>query len=124
MTASARTLSLKAAHPGFTAALRAGLRISLMLVAAVAAAAAIGADNSQSDEVKQLQGINVVGNKESPKSLFIIPWQTTELEQNTSLSSSFTDSSMQPLDQKSFRQQLRLLELGQSGWHTIRAIKP
>ena len=122
MIFSARTSNMKAAHRGYS--LCAGLRISLMLAAAVTATVAIGADSSQPDEVKQLQGINVIGNKEAPKSLFIIPWQTTEHEQNTSLSSNFTDSSMQPLDRRSFQQQLRLLELGKSGWHTITAVKP
>ena len=124
MIFSACIINMKAAYRGYCTALRAGLRLSLMLAAAVTATVAIGADNSEPDEVKQLQGINVIGNKEAPKSLFIIPWQTTELQQNTSLSSKFTDSSMQPLDRKSLQQQLRLLELGQSGWHTIKAVKP
>ena len=66
-----------------------------------------------------MQGIGIVGNKEAPKSLFIVPWQMTEHKQETSLSSNFTDSSMQPLDSGSFQQELRLHKLGTSGWHTI-----
>jgi len=66
-----------------------------------------------------MQGIGIVGNKEAPKSLFIVPWQTTEHKQETSLSSNFTDSSMQPLDRGLFKQELRLHKLGTSGWHTI-----
>jgi hypothetical protein len=96
----------------------------LMLAAAVTATAAIGEENSPPDDIKELQGINIVGNKEVPKSLFIIPWQTTEHEQNTSLTSNFSDSSMQPLDRESFQQQLWLHELGKSGWHTITADRP
>jgi hypothetical protein len=100
------------------------ITLILMLAAAVSASVASAADNSQPDEVKQLQGIGIVGNKEAPKSLFIVPWQTTEHEQNTSLSGNFTDSDMQPLDRKSFQQQLRLYELGKSGWHTITPDRP
>ena len=100
------------------------ITLILILAAAVTATVATGADNSQPGEVKQLQGINIVGNKEAPKSLFIVPWQTTEHKQNTSLSSNFTDSRMQPLDRDSFQQQLRLHELGKSGWHTITADRP
>jgi hypothetical protein len=101
-------------------------RISLMLVlsAAVTARVAIAEDNSQPGELKELQGINIVGNKEAPKSLFIIPWQTTEHTQNTSLSSNFNDSSMPPLDRGLLQQQLRLYQLGQSGWHTLTADSP
>ena len=95
------------------------ITLILMLAAAVTATVASGADSSQPGEVKQLQGINVIGNKEAPKSLFIVPWQTTEHRQSTSLSGNFTNSDLQPLDSKSFQQQLRLHELGKSGWHTI-----
>ena len=96
-------------------------RVTLILVlaAAVTAPVAFGADNSQPDGIKQMQGIGIVGNKEAPKSLFIVPWQTTEHKQETSLSSNFTDSSMQPLDRGLFKQQLRLHEFGKSGWHKI-----
>ena len=115
MTFPARTISVKATQREYSAILCAGLLISLMLTATVATAA----DNSQPGEVKQLQGIGIVGNKEAPKSLFIVPWQMTVHKQNTSLSGNFTDSDMQPLDRKSFRQQLQLYELGKSGWHAI-----
>ena len=96
-------------------------RVALILVLAAAftTTVAFGADNSQPGEVKQMQGIGIVGNKEAPKSLFIVPWQTTEHKQETSLSSNFTDSIMQPLDSGSFQQQLRLHEFGKSGWHKI-----
>ena len=95
-----------------------------MLAAAVTATVAIGEENSPPGDIKKLQGINIVGNKEAPKSLFIIPWQTTQHEQNTSLTSNFTDSSMHPLDRESFQQQLQLQQLGKSGWHRITADRP
>ena len=100
------------------------ITLILTLAAAVTATVAIGEDNSQPGEIKHLQGINIVGNKEAPKSLFIVPWQVTEHKQSTSLSSNFTDSEMQPLDHESLQQQLRLHELGKSGWHTITADEP
>ena len=115
MTSPARTIIIKATNRRCTTALCSGLLILLMLAATVAG----GADNSQPDEARQLQGIGIVGNKEAPKSLFIVPWQTTEHEQNTSLSGNYTGSEMLPLDRQSFQQQLRLYELGKSGWHTI-----
>ena len=95
------------------------ITLTVQLAAAVTTTIAFGADNSQPVEIKQMQGIGIVGSKETPKSLYIIPWQMAEHKQKTSLSSNFTYSSMQPLDRVSFQQQLRLHELGKSGWHKI-----
>lgn len=100
------------------------ITLALMLAAVTTPTAAIGADNSQPSNVKQMQGINIVGDKEAPRSLYIVPWQKTEHEQNTSLSSNLADSHMQALDRESLQQQLRLYELGKSGWHTITADRP
>ena len=39
---------------------------------------AISAEN-KSDDAKSLSGISIVGNKETPKSLFIVPWKSSEI---------------------------------------------
>ena len=31
------------------------------------------------EEVKELSGISIVGNKEAPKSLYIVPWKNSEV---------------------------------------------
>jgi len=51
---------------------------------------AIAGDNKVDSEVKELSGISIIGNKEAPKSLYIVPWQNSEVGVATSLNSGFT----------------------------------
>ena len=43
--------------------------------------------NQSKGDAKELSGISIVGNKEAPKSLFIVPWKGTELGIETGLAS-------------------------------------
>lgn len=79
----------------------------------------IAADNKHKGNIKQLSGISIVGDKEAPKTLYIVPWHNSELEQNTRLSSSVMDKDMQPVDRDSFRKELELYEIGKSGSYNI-----
>lgn len=100
------------------------IKITITLFIFVMTAGAIGADNSQTNDIKQLQGFSIVGDKEAPKSLYIVPWHKAELKQNTSLSTNLIDNNMQAVDRESFRQQLRLHELSKSGWYRITESEP
>ena len=77
------------------------------------------AEDKQDEGVKELTGISIVGDKEAPRSLYIVPWQSSELQQATSLSNSLVDNTMQAVDRASFQRQLRLYELSKSGWHRL-----
>ena len=57
-------------------------------------------------EVKELSGISIIGNKEAPKSLYIVPWQNSEVGVATSLSSGLLDDSMRPVDIEVFLRDL------------------
>ena len=94
-------------------------KIFITLAAALMASGSIAADNGQTGDIKQLQGISIQGDKEAPKSLYIVPWHSAELRQNTSLSSKLVDNNIQTVDQESFIRQLQLYELSKSGWHRI-----
>ena len=86
----------------------------ITLIALVAVSGAIAAD-----DIKQIEGISIVGNKETPKSLYIVPWHKAEHKQNTSLSTNLVDNEMNAVDHDAFMQQLRLYELSKSGWHRL-----
>lgn len=58
------------------------------------------------EEVKTLAGISVVGNKEAPKSLFLVPWKNSEIGVETNLSSGLLDESMKPVDKEVFMREL------------------
>lgn len=62
-------------------------------------------------EVKELSGISIIGNKEAPKSLYIVPWQNSEVGVATSLNSGLLDDSMRPLDKEVFLRELDFYEL-------------
>ncbi|UCB55666.1 MAG: hypothetical protein JSW45_03820 [Thiotrichales bacterium] len=94
--------------------------ISLTLAALMLATASYAAD----DDIKELQGISIRGDKEAPRSLYIVPWQNTELEQATSLSANLGENTWQALDRDTFKQQLRLHELSKSGWYRLTPEQP
>jgi len=73
---------------------------------------AVSAEEKKVDvEVKELSGISIIGNKEAPKSLYIVPWQNSEVGVATSLSSGLLDDSMRPVDKEVFLRELDFYEL-------------
>lgn len=70
--------------------------------------------NKVDTEVKELSGISIIGNKEAPKSLYIVPWKSAEVGVESGLSSSLMDSSLQPLDKEVFIRELEFYELSQA----------
>ena len=98
---------------------RLGIHI-LSTVTALLITGVATADNSdQGDGIKELQGISIKADKEAPRSLYIVPWHDSELKQNTRLSSSLVDDSLQAIDQNSLQRELRLHELSRSGWYRL-----
>ena len=95
------------------------IKIIITLTVLMAVTGAIAADDNQPDDIKQIKGISIVGNKEAPKSLYIVPWHKAEHKQNTSLSTNLVDNEMHAVDLDPFLQQLRLYELSKSGWYRL-----
>lgn len=58
------------------------------------------------DGAKELSGISIVGNKEAPKSLFIVPWKSSELGVETGLASRLLNEKMQAVDKEVFEREL------------------
>lgn len=63
------------------------------------------------DEAKQLSGISIIGNKEAPKSLYIVPWKNSEVGVRTSLITGLLDETMKPVDKEVFMRELEFYEL-------------
>jgi len=79
--------------------------IVLLLAMLVPVSIAAAADKSK-DKAKELSGISVIGNKEAPKSLFIVPWKSSELGDENFLSSSLLNEKMVPVDKEVFQREL------------------
>jgi len=54
---------------------------------------------------KELSGMSIVGNDEAPKSLYIVPWKSSEIGVETSLNAMLNDRDM-PVDRDVFKRQL------------------
>ena len=65
------------------------------------------------DEVKELSGISIIGNKEAPKSLYIVPWKNSQVGVETSLTSGLLDDSNKLIDKEVFMRELEFYELSQ-----------
>ncbi|MDH5786052.1 MAG: hypothetical protein OEZ16_10670 [Chromatiales bacterium] len=57
-------------------------------------------------EPKMLSGISIVGNDEAPKSLFIVPWKSSEIGFETNLNSDMMDGNMRPVDRDVFMREI------------------
>ena len=66
------------------------------------------------DDVKELSGISIIGNKEAPKSLYIVPWKNSEVGVETSLTSGLLDESSKLIDKEVFLRELDYYELSQT----------
>lgn len=54
---------------------------------------------------KELSGMSIVGNDEAPKSLYIVPWKSSEIGVETSLSMMLDDKDV-PVDRDVFMRQI------------------
>ena len=88
------------------------LCMSIVLFSAVMATAqdvkAVNKDNQS--EAKELSGMSIVGNNEAPKSLYIVPWKSSEIGVATSLDMMLNEDDM-PVDRDVFKQQLEFYQV-------------
>jgi hypothetical protein len=63
-------------------------------------------DKDEESEAKELSGMSIVGNDEAPKSLYIVPWKSSELGVETSLDTMLNDDDG-PVDRDVFKRQLK-----------------
>lgn len=88
---------------------------ALLLAAALligSAAAAQDKDKKTSEpEAKEVGGMSIVGNNETPKSLIIVPWKSSEIGQETEFQSSQLYQDTAPVDPASFRRELEFYKL-------------
>lgn len=60
---------------------------------------------AKDSDAKELSGMSIVGNDEAPKSLYIVPWKSSELGVETSLSTKLNEGDA-PVDRDVFKRQL------------------
>ena len=75
----------------------------LLLVAATATAQ--DTETTEEQDAKEMSGMSIVGNDEAPKSLYIVPWKSSEIGVETSLNTLLNDGDV-PVDRDVFKRQL------------------
>jgi hypothetical protein len=68
------------------------------------------AEAQDSDKPKTLSGMSILGNEEAPKSLVIVPWKSSEIGDDVSLTDTLDDRPL-PVDKEVFLRELRFNEI-------------
>lgn len=66
-------------------------------------------------ETKEISGMSVMGNNDAPKSLYIVPWKTSEIGLETDLTSSLLNEDMVPVDKPVFMRELEFYQVSTEG---------
>ena len=68
--------------------------------------------SSYAEDRISLEGISIIGNKELPKMLYIVPWKTSELpELNAPPIESLIDEALAPIDRDNFKRKIRYYQI-------------
>jgi len=70
--------------------------------AAAGADASTIASNGTEGETKEVSGMSIVGNSETPKSLTIIPWKSSEIGRDADFKSTLLSQDIVPIDKPTF----------------------
>ena len=82
------------------------LHISILFASFILSSSLFAADRIE------LESISIIGNKELPKMLYIVPWKTSELpEMNVPPIESLIDDALAPVDRDSFRRKIRYYQI-------------
>ena len=81
------------------------LCLILILLPAITAMA-----KSEDPAPKELSGMSIVGNDETPKALYIVPWKSSEIGVETSLNMMLNEGDV-PVDRDVFMRQLDFYEV-------------
>lgn len=60
----------------------------------------------------ELEGMSIIGNKELPKMLYIVPWKNSELpDMNAPPIESLIDEALAPVDRDNFKRKIRYYQI-------------
>jgi len=67
-------------------------------------------NKDKKSDAKELSGMSIVGNDEAPKSLYIVPWKSSEIGVETSLNMMLNEGDV-PVDRDVFKRQLEFYQV-------------
>jgi hypothetical protein len=70
------------------------------------------AQEQEQEQRLELEGTSIIGNKELPKILYIVPWKKAEkLDISVPQTDSILDQQLKPIDRETFRRQVKYHQL-------------
>lgn len=85
--------------------------LALLLIVPSTVFAADEAPAPADGEPHTVSGMSITGDKEAPKSLYIVPWKASEIGIETKLTSSLLNEDMNPVDKTVFMRELDFYQL-------------
>lgn len=64
-------------------------------------------NKADGNEAKELSGMSVLGNNDTPKALYIVPWKSSELGAEADLRAGLLNDAMAPVDKEVFLRALQ-----------------
>ena len=87
-------------------------RTALIVAALLLAAPASAVDKKdKADDAKELSGMSVLGNNETPKALYIVPWKGSEIGDEADLRAGLLNDAMAPVDKEVFMRELEFYQV-------------
>lgn len=95
------------------------LLVVLLMATALTAGNVLGEEEKnavqkKTPNAKELSGMSIVGNDEAPKSLYIVPWKSSEIGEETSLNAMLNEKDM-PVDMEVFKRQIEFYRVSTGG---------
>jgi hypothetical protein len=88
--------------------------VPLLFFLTATIALAAGNGKKENVEAKEISGMSIVGNNETPKSLVIVPWKSSEIGQETRLKSNLLNDGLTPVDRAVFMRELDFYQFSNS----------
>ncbi len=89
--------------------LKRSYNLAFLILLPLAAMAA--GEQGGGDEPKMVSGMSIMGNDDAPKSLYIVPWKSSEIGSETKLNSNLLNEDMVPVDRDVFKRELDFYEI-------------
>lgn len=93
-----------------------GCVVTLLIFTGLAMAADPEKEKQPGDGAKALSGMSIVGNDEAPKSLYIVPWKSSQLGVETTLDSMLNEKD-RPVDREVFLRQIEYYRITKTTTH-------
>ena len=81
-----------------------------MFLSSAAVALAGEVNQDKASDAREMSGMSIVGNDEAPKSLYIVPWKSSDVGAQTSLDPMLSEDDV-PVDREVFKRRIEFYQI-------------